>query len=165
MAKQPTIEEFILAKLHVTLSRLECVKGFPFEFELGRRMVQKLGSFVEGSGDLMTWTSTPKSVEEVATKVMKAYKVLELFQTMAIVSLNMGNLTIEVNTLKNRLVMGEKEKIVLMRNLIRREISRRGINIMWKSRGRTGQSLSRKIKCSLRNCRMRMRSSRVTRHG
>jgi hypothetical protein len=49
-------------------------------------------------------------MEEVATKVMKANKVLELFQTMAIVNLNMGNLTIEVNTLKNRLVMGEKEK-------------------------------------------------------
>ncbi len=68
---------------------------------------------------------------------------------MAIASLNTGNLTIEVNTLKNRLVMGEKEKIVCYkRNLIRREISRRGINITWKSRGRIGQRLSKKIKCS-----------------
>jgi hypothetical protein len=36
---------------------------------------------------------------------------------MVIVSLNMGNLTIEVNTLKNRLVMGEKEKVVLQEEL------------------------------------------------
>jgi hypothetical protein len=32
---------------------------------------------------------------------------------MAIVSLNMGNLTLEVNILKNNLVMGEKEKAML----------------------------------------------------
>jgi hypothetical protein len=37
---------------------------------------------------------------------------------MAIVSLNMGNLTLEVNTLKNRLVTGEKEeKVVLQEEL------------------------------------------------
>jgi hypothetical protein len=44
---------------------------------------------------------------------MKVYKTLELFQTMAIVSLNMGNLTLEVNILKNRLAIGEKEKPML----------------------------------------------------
>jgi len=32
-------------------------------------------------------------------------------------SLNMGNLTIEVNTLKNRLVMGEKDKTMLQEEL------------------------------------------------
>jgi hypothetical protein len=32
---------------------------------------------------------------------------------MAIMSLNMGNLTLGVKTLKNRLVMGEKEKAML----------------------------------------------------
>jgi hypothetical protein len=48
---------------------------------------------------------------------MKANKVAELFQTMEIVSLNIGNLTLEVNTLKNRLVMGEKEKVVLQEEL------------------------------------------------
>jgi hypothetical protein len=32
---------------------------------------------------------------------------------MAIVSLNMGNLTLEVNILKNNLAMGEKEKAML----------------------------------------------------
>jgi len=48
---------------------------------------------------------------------MKANKVVELFQTIAIVSLNMGNLTLEVNTLKNRFVTGEKEKVVLQEEL------------------------------------------------
>ncbi len=36
---------------------------------------------------------------------------------MAIVSLNMGNLTVEVNTLKNKLIMGEKEKEALQEEL------------------------------------------------
>jgi hypothetical protein len=33
-------------------------------------MVQELGSFAKGCGDLMTQTSTPKSVAEVAIEVM-----------------------------------------------------------------------------------------------
>ncbi len=65
----------------------------------------------------MTQTSTPKSMEEVATKVMKANKAIELFQTMAIVSLNMGNLILEVNILKNKLVMRDKEKAMLQEEL------------------------------------------------
>ncbi len=56
-------------------------------------------------------------MEEVATKVMKVDKVFELFQTMAIVNLNMGNLTIEVNIANNRLIMGEKEKTMLQEKL------------------------------------------------
>jgi hypothetical protein len=36
---------------------------------------------------------------------------------MVIMSLNMGNLTLEVNTLKNRLVMREKEKAMLHEEL------------------------------------------------
>ncbi len=39
---------------------------------------------------------------------MKVDKTIELFQTITIVNLNMGNLILEVNTLKNRLVVGEK---------------------------------------------------------
>jgi hypothetical protein len=38
-----------------------------------------LGSFVEGFGDPMTQTSTPKSMEEVAIEVMKVDKTVELF--------------------------------------------------------------------------------------
>jgi hypothetical protein len=51
-------------------------------------------------------------VEEVATKVMKVDKTIELFQTITIVNLNMGNLILEVNTLKNRLVVGEKKAML-----------------------------------------------------
>jgi hypothetical protein len=54
MAKQPTFEEFILTKLEVPLSRLESMEGFPFEFELGRRMVEELGSFAKGFIDPLT---------------------------------------------------------------------------------------------------------------
>jgi hypothetical protein len=35
-------------------SRLESVGGFPFEFELGRKMKQELGSFAKGFGDPTT---------------------------------------------------------------------------------------------------------------
>ncbi len=56
-------------------------------------------------------------MEEVVGEVMKEDKAVELFRTMAIVSLNMGNLTLEVNTLKNILVIGEKEKVMLKEEL------------------------------------------------
>jgi hypothetical protein len=36
---QPTFEVFRPLKLHLPPSRPESVKGFPFEFELGQRMV------------------------------------------------------------------------------------------------------------------------------
>jgi hypothetical protein len=42
-------------------------------------MVQELGSFVEGSRDHVTNTSTPKYVEEVVAQVMKVNKVTKLF--------------------------------------------------------------------------------------
>jgi hypothetical protein len=45
VATQLAFEEFKLAKLQVPPSRPEFAKGFPFEFELGRRMVQELGSY------------------------------------------------------------------------------------------------------------------------
>ncbi len=86
----------------------------------------------------MTHTSTPKSME-VDAEVMKVDKVVELFQTMAIVSLNMGNLILEVNILNNILIKWEKKRRqCYKRNWIRRENSKRGISIMWKSKGRIG---------------------------
>ncbi len=44
----------------------------------------------------------------------------------------MGNLTLEVSTLKNRLVTREKEKVMLQEELDKEKVSRRGINIIWK---------------------------------
>jgi hypothetical protein len=52
-------------------------------------------------------------MEELVVEVMKVDKATKLFETMAIVDKNMGNLTMDVNTLKNILVMGEKEKVML----------------------------------------------------
>jgi hypothetical protein len=65
----------------------------------------------------MTQISTPKSVEEVVAEVMKANKATELFQTMVIVSLHMGNLILEINTLNNILATWEKDKVVLHEEL------------------------------------------------
>jgi hypothetical protein len=63
-------------------------------------------------------------VEEVVAKIMKVDKVVELFQTMAIMTLNMGNLTLEVNTLKNRLATREKDKTMLTQELDERNFSK-----------------------------------------
>jgi len=54
VATQPTLEKFRPTKLHVPPSRLESIEGFPFEFEMGKRMVQELGLSIEGCGDPMT---------------------------------------------------------------------------------------------------------------
>jgi hypothetical protein len=35
---------------------------------------------------------------------------------------------------------------------------------MWKFKGKIGQRLNRRLKCSLRNYRMRMRRSKVAQH-
>jgi hypothetical protein len=51
-------------------------------------------------------------VEKVVAKVMQTYKAGELFQTMAIVNLNMGNLNLKVSSLKNKLATEEKEKAI-----------------------------------------------------
>jgi len=50
-------------------------------------------------------------MEKLVAKMMQANKEVELFQTMAIMSLNMGNLNLEVSNMKNKLAT--KEKAVL----------------------------------------------------
>ncbi len=52
-------------------------------------------------------------MEYVVAKVMQVDKLAKLFQIMAIVSMNMGNLNLEVNSLKNKLATKEKEKVIL----------------------------------------------------
>ncbi len=52
-------------------------------------------------------------MKEVVVEVMRTYKAAKLFQIMVIMNLNLGNLTLEVNTLKKKMAMGEKEKVVL----------------------------------------------------
>ncbi len=76
-----------------------------------------MGSFKKRSKNPTTQTSTTKSVEEVDAKVMQTQKAIKLFQIMAIVSLNMGNLNLEASNVKNRLATWEKEKEVLQNEL------------------------------------------------
>ncbi len=64
---QPSFKVFKSLEIQVQPSRLESTKGFLVEFELRRRMVQKMGSFVEGFKNRTTQASTPKSMEEMAT--------------------------------------------------------------------------------------------------
>ncbi len=72
-----------------------------------------MGSLGEGSKNPTTHTSTPKFVEAVAIEVMQTDNAVKLFQTMAIMTMNMGNLNMEVSSLKNRLATKEKEKATL----------------------------------------------------
>ncbi len=72
-----------------------------------------MGSFVEGSKNPTTWTNTPKFGDEVVVEVKQVDKAIELFQTMAIVNLNIRNLNLEVSSLKNKLATKNKEKVVL----------------------------------------------------
>ncbi len=44
MVTQPTFEVFKPIELQVPPSRPKSEEGFPFEFELGKKMVQELGS-------------------------------------------------------------------------------------------------------------------------
>ncbi len=48
---------------------------------------------------------------------MQVDKAVESFQTMAIMSLNMGNLNLEVSNLKNILTTKMKEKVILQMKL------------------------------------------------
>jgi hypothetical protein len=43
-------------------------------------------------------------MEEVDAEAMQIDKVIQLFQTMAIVNMNMGNLNLEVSNFKKKLV-------------------------------------------------------------
>ncbi len=87
-------------EIQILVSRPRSIEGQPFEFELGSRIVNGLGSFRESFKNLITQTNTPRFVEEVVEEVMQVDKKNELFQTMAIVNLHMGNMNMEVSTLK-----------------------------------------------------------------
>ncbi len=59
MATQLAFEKFEklnpkLVELQVPPSRPKFVEGFPFEFEMGKRMAQELGSSTKGSRDPTT---------------------------------------------------------------------------------------------------------------
>jgi hypothetical protein len=53
MPKQLVFEKFKLEELEIPPNKSKFAEGFPFEFELGRRMVQELGSSTKESIDPM----------------------------------------------------------------------------------------------------------------
>ncbi len=107
VATQPTFKNFRLTKLHLPPSRPESIERFPFEFELGKKWYRSWDHLLKDL-EILWHKQVNQSLEEVAIEVMNVNKVVGLFQTMAIVHLNMGNLILEVDILKNKLVMGEK---------------------------------------------------------
>jgi len=46
---KPSFAKFKPSKLQVPVSRPRYVEGFPFEFEFGSQLVQKMGSSMKGS--------------------------------------------------------------------------------------------------------------------
>ncbi len=104
METKPFFAKFKPSELQLLISTSRSTKGLPFEFELETRLVQEMGSSKEGFKNPMTKTNTPKFVKEIVAEVMQTQKAVKVFQTMAIINLNMGNLNLEVNNLKNRLI-------------------------------------------------------------
>jgi regulator of replication initiation timing len=100
-------------------------------------------------------------MEEVATKVMQVDKAIKLFQTMTIVNMNMGNLNLEVISLKNKLTIEEKEKAILQLELDKerdfKKEYKHNIKILKKNRTENEQRLKR----SYKNCKIRIKSSKL----
>jgi hypothetical protein len=117
MGTQTLVVVFRPPELQIPVSRPRFAKGQPFEFGLGNKLVQELGSFAEGSLNPPTQTSTLKFVDEITTEVMQANKAAELFQTMEIVSLNL-----EVSNLEKKLATKEKEIAILQLELDKKKV-------------------------------------------
>ncbi len=96
---------------------------------------------------------------------MQANKVVELFQTMAIVNMNVGNLTLEANNLNNKLATGEKEKVILQEELDKEKNFQKGYKHNVEIQRKNGVEVELKIKVFIKKHRMRMRSSRVAQHN
>ncbi len=81
---------------------------------------------------------------------MQADKTSELFQTISIENMNMGNLTLEVNNLKNRSTTKEKEKAILHEELEKEKIFEKGykhnVEIWRKNRAQAEQKIKVFIK-------------------
>ncbi len=60
---------------------------------------------------------TLKFVEDMAIDVLESNKTIEMFQTIAIVSLKMGNLGLKAMSLKIRLTIVEREKKGLFKQM------------------------------------------------
>ncbi len=72
-------------KLQVPTKRLGSIERQPFQFVMGSRLVQKLGSLVEGSKNPTTQTNTLEFLEKVIVKVLQV-ALLEILGFATIVS-------------------------------------------------------------------------------
>ncbi len=77
---------------------------------------------------------------------MQTYKVTKLFQIMAIVSLNTGNLNMEASNLKNRLATWEKEKAILHEELDNERNFQKGYRWNVEIQGKNKAHVEQKIK-------------------
>jgi hypothetical protein len=76
-----------------------------------------LGLHIRDKGMSSQYTSTeetphnltPKYVEELAEEVLGSNKTAKMFQAMAIMNMKMGNLGLEVKSLKTRLTIMEEK--------------------------------------------------------
>jgi hypothetical protein len=91
-------------------SRPRSIEGHALDMDLGLHMRDKGMSSKDTSKEETPHNLTPKYVEELAEEVLGNNKTVEMFQAMAIVSMKMGNLSLEVKSLKNKLTLVEKEK-------------------------------------------------------
>ncbi len=64
---------------------------------------------------------TPKFVEDMVAEVQENNKITQMFKAMAIVNLKMGNLCLEVQSLKTKLTIVEKEKHGLLRQMKKKQ--------------------------------------------
>jgi hypothetical protein len=71
----------------------------------------------KGSKEETPQNRTPRSVEDLAIEIMERNQNVEMFQAMVIINLKMGNLGLEVQSLKTILTTVEGEKQQLLQHL------------------------------------------------
>ncbi len=92
---------------------------------------------------------------------MKANKVVELFQSMVIMSLNMGNLSLKVKTLKNILTTWEREQAVLQEELDKERDFQKGYKYNVEIQRNNKAKAEQKNKILIKNFWMKMKSSKI----
>ncbi len=80
-------------------------------------MRNKMVSSGEGFREKTPHNFTLKFVKDMAIDVMESNIIIEMFQAMAIVSLKMGNLGLEVQSLKTKLTIVKGEKHGLLQQI------------------------------------------------
>lgn len=90
-------------------NRPRLVEGQMLDMDMGLQMKDKGMSSEDVWKEETQHGLTPKFVEKSAKEVLENNKIVEMFQAMATVSMKMGNLGLEVQSLKTRLTVVEGE--------------------------------------------------------